>query len=80
MDHEVRKNFVIAVMARAARKMAESSAARRYNDADRFLVRALDFYRRHYPTTTDEDLVQTRQMLQRYREVLCQHIERFRDL
>jgi Mg-chelatase subunit ChlD len=79
-DHEVRKNFTIAVMARALRKMAEAAGARRLGEADRHLGLALEYARRYYPSTTDPDLLRMRRMLQKYRTVLDARIERFRDL
>jgi len=80
IDHEVRKNFTIAVMARALRKMAESAGDCRLGDADRHLGIALEYARRYYPSTTDPDLLRMRRMLEKYRTVLDGRIERFRDL
>jgi hypothetical protein len=79
-DHEVRKNFTIAVMARALRKMAELAAADRLGEADRRLSLALECVHRYYPTTTDPDLLRMRKMLEKCRSVLDARIERFRDL
>ena len=79
-DHEVRKNYTIAVMAAALEKMAEDCQRSRYRDADRRLARALELVRLEYPATKDEDLLRVRSMLRKYRKTLGGHIERFRQL
>ena len=80
MDHEVRKNFTIAVMAQALRRMAESARADRLGEADRHLGLALEYTRLYYPSTRDADLLRVWRMLEKYRKVLYTRIERFRDL
>ena len=80
VDHEVRKNFTIAVMARALRRMAEAARADRPGEAERHVGLALEYVRRYYPSTTDVDLVRVRSLLETYRRVLDARIERFRDL
>lgn len=79
-DREVRKNYTIAVMARALHTMAVSAEGRRYGEAERAVKGALDLVRRTYPATQDVDLVRTRGMLERYRTILAGHVERFRGL
>jgi len=80
VDHEVRKNFTIAVMAQALRRMAESARADRLGEADRHLGLALEYTRLYYPSTRDADLLRVWRMLEKYRKVLYTRIERFRDL
>jgi Ca-activated chloride channel homolog len=79
-DHEVRKNFTIAVMGQAMRGMAESARASRYGEAERKVARALEFFDRNYADTDDEDLLQNHRMLEKYRKIVSARIERFRRL
>ena len=79
-DHEVRKNFTIAVMARALRRMAQAAEGSRFGEADRYLRAALDYANRQYPATNDADLVNVRRMLEKYQKVLGSRIEVYRDL
>jgi uncharacterized protein YegL len=79
-DHEVRKNFTIAVMGRAMRGMAESAKSSRYGEAERKVARALEFFEQNYAGTDDEDLLQNSRMLKKYRKILSARIERFRRL
>lgn len=79
-DHVVRKNFTIAVIARALHQMAVDARNSKYARADAVLARADQFFRRNYPNTTDPDLSQNYAMLKKYRGLLKGHIERFRDL
>jgi Ca-activated chloride channel homolog len=80
VDHEVRKNVTIAIMASALRRMAEAARADRPGEAERHVSLALEYVRRYYPSTTDADLVRVRSLLETYRRVLDARIERFRDL
>lgn len=80
VDHEVRKNHAIAVMAAALRTMAEDAQRCCYGAAEQRLVDALAFVRRHYPSTTDDDILRTRRIVEDYRRILQARIERFRDL
>jgi hypothetical protein len=79
VDHVVRKNFSIALMAEAMHRMAEDVAAKRFADADRALSRAEQFVRCNHPGTDDPDLLENRRLLQKYRTILARHIERFRE-
>lgn len=80
VDHSVRKNFAIAVMARGLRRMAEAAERKQLGEADRYLQRALAFVNEHYPNTRDEDLTEIRSILEKHGTLLTCHIEAYRDL
>ncbi len=80
IDHEVRKNFTIAVMARGLHRMAKCAKSKRFAEADGYLQRALQYAREQYPDSEDHDLVSVRRMLEKYQRVLKSRIEVYRDL
>ncbi|MCB9869675.1 MAG: VWA domain-containing protein [Planctomycetes bacterium] len=80
IDHEVRKNFTIPVLARATHEVAELGKSSRYGEAERVAERALRFFRANYRDTDDVDLRQNHDVLEQYRRIVASRIERFRRL
>lgn len=75
-DHEVRKNYTIAVMAEAMHDMAVACQRKRFRRARRSLDHALSFVDESYPEAEDRDIARTRAMMVDYRRTLDGWVER----
>jgi Mg-chelatase subunit ChlD len=69
-DHEVGKNYSIALLAQAIREMAMACEARNYHEAEELLATAISRVHERYPHLEDEDISRTLTVAQKYQEVL----------
>jgi hypothetical protein len=69
-DHEVGKNYSIALLAQAIREMAMACEARNYREAEELLATAISRVHERYPHLEDEDISRTLAVAQKYQEVL----------
>jgi Mg-chelatase subunit ChlD len=69
-DHEVSKNYSIALLAQAIRDMAAACESRHYQEAERVLTGAIARTYQRYPNLEDKDITRTLLIAQRYQEVL----------
>jgi len=79
-DPEVAKNYSIAQLAQAIRDMAESCEARRFQEAENLLTKAIDETYRRYPNLEDRDITRTLSIAKRYRDNLKQYNQQWTPL
>jgi hypothetical protein len=72
-DPEVAKNYSIAQLAQAIRDMAEACEARRFQEAENLLSKAIDETCRRYPNLEDRDITRTLSIAKRYQDNLKQY-------
>lgn len=74
MDHEVSKNYSIALLAQAIHDMAAACEVGRYQDANRLLGSAIARTRQRYPHYEDPDIVRNLSIAEQYQRVLGQYL------
>jgi hypothetical protein len=79
-DPEVAKNYSIAQLAQAIRDMAEACEARRFQEAENLLTKAIGETCRRYPNLEDRDITRTLSIAQRYRDNLKQYNQQLTPL
>ena len=72
-DPEVAKNYSIAQLAQAIRDMAEACEARRFQEAENLLTKAIDETCWRYPNLEDRDITRTLSIAKRYWDNLKQY-------
>jgi len=72
-DPEVAKNYSIAQLAQAIRDMAEACEARRFQEAENLLTKAIDETCWRYPNLEDRDITRTLSIAKRYQDNLKQY-------
>jgi Ca-activated chloride channel family protein len=75
-DHEVAKNYSIALLAQAIRDMAAASEAHRYGEAEKLITRAINQTYQRYPHMEDEDISRTLSIAEKYQAALKKYNRR----
>ena len=75
-DHEVDKNYQIALLAQAIREMAAACEARNYQEAEQLLTAAIAKVYQRYPHLEDEDISRTLLVAQKYQAILKKQNQR----
>lgn len=75
-DHEVSKNYSIALLAQAIHDMAAACEAQRYQEAEHLLTSAIARTYRRYPNLDDEDITRTLLVAEKYQTILKKQNQR----
>jgi Ca-activated chloride channel homolog len=75
-DHEVGKNYSIAILAQAIRDMAAACEVRRFQEAENLLTAAIAKTYQRYPNLEDKDITRTLLIAQKYQGALKRYHQR----